>query len=396
MISKEMKEKYRIYFIYALSLIGSMTFFATFFEYFTGQYSEFVSTYAFREGWHGSAIMEVFTSSSVRFVLRLSYVISFIGLFFLRRWGVYLCLIAWLGQLLPSALFSLLLGHGIDQGHIFSFVSLLAYLAVIALCWPVLKPGRAFRFCGGALLAGLLLHTCFFVYIFTSAQAVAATDDPARQNQLWRAVNNSDTETVRSLLADKEFHPRLAGKGCGPNAICDLISYAAMAKKGDVEIVHMLHQAGSPIDLPDGSSGDTPIIRAMLSGHIDIAEYLAKAGIDPMKVNRFGVSAFVVASGVGSSAILDAMIKSGAPVNFRQKLPDMMAKEGREVIDGVTPLMVAAFSGEIDLIESLLKNGADPSLVDQKGRNAYSYAIFGKNPTIEPKMRELSKRYASN
>lgn len=45
---------------------------------------------------------------------------------------------------------------------------------------------------------------------------------------------------------------------------------------------------------------------------------------------------------------------------------------------GTTPLMTAAFHGEPDALELLLKNGADPKILDQSGQSALHYAAISK------------------
>ena len=210
------------------------------------------------------------------------------------------------------------------------------------------------------------------------------------QKELWGEVQAGSVEGVRFILGDRNFHPALRGENCTGNSICNLMSHVAM-DNSKVEIVKMLQQAGAPIDEQYGGTGDTPIIRALHAGHIEIAEYLAEQGIDPLKTNRFGVAAFIVASGEGSAKLLDRMVKSGAPVNFRQKLPDILTHDQGRIISGVTPLMVAAASGRMDLVEALLKNGADPSLTDELGRTVRDSVVVGKNPGIEARLIELIK-----
>jgi hypothetical protein len=152
------------------ALIGILLFLGSFYHYAVHDYKAFITSYAYSYGWSGPKIWSVYLASALRFMFRLSYVTSFVGLLFLKRWSVYLCLIAWLGQLLPSVIFFWLSGHGI-AGHMTSFVSLLVYIGIVAFCWPALKPGRPFLFCSAALIGALLIHTVAFAVLFSNAAA---------------------------------------------------------------------------------------------------------------------------------------------------------------------------------------------------------------------------------
>lgn len=374
--------------------IGILLFLGRFYDYAVHDYREFITSYAYSFGWSDQGVWPVYLASAIRFTFRLSYVVSFIGLLFFQRWSVYLCLIAWLGQLLPSAIFALLSGYGIGEGHISSLILLLGYLGVMVFCWPVLKAGRSFIFCSGALASALLIHTAAFLLLFNNAALSGGhngrySEDPEKQEALLKAVQEKDIQTIKSFLDDKDFRPAFRGQNCDQNTICNLISYAA--QNGSLDIVKALHEAGSPIDEQDGGSGDTPIIRALLSGNIGVAEYLAESGADPFKTNRFGIPAFIVASGEGSPHLLELMIKAGAPVNFRQIMPDMVNGVHGKVVGGVTPLMIAAASARLDLAQTLLNHGADASLKDEAGYDVFAYAKISNDAAIETRLMEMIK-----
>ena len=50
--------------------------------------------------------------------------------------------------------------------------------------------------------------------------------------------------------------------------------------------------------------------------------------------------------------------------------------------EGVTPLMIAAVNNKLQAVKCLLKQGADPSLQDSRGRNVLHYASQGGNPEV--------------
>lgn len=212
------------------------------------------------------------------------------------------------------------------------------------------------------------------------------------QNDLWAAVHKGEAQTVEKILGQDGFIPQLKGSDCGHHSICNLISYAAENQKS-VEVVKLLVEAGAEIDENDGGSGDTPIQRALLAGNLEIAEYLAEKGVEPLKENRFGVPAFLFAAALGSPKILSAMIAKGAPVDLKWRMPDLVSGKKGVYVEGMTPLMIASFHGRLDLMEELLKSGADPLIRDYKGRNFIGYIKTGKKSEIQAEAITLANRY---
>jgi uncharacterized protein len=70
------------------------------------------------------------------------------------------------------------------------------------------------------------------------------------------------------------------------------------------------------------------------------------------------------AAAARSVPIARLLLEHGAPVNARQGGGDL----------GFTPLMEAAFNGQIDMVETLLRHGADRGLADSNGQTAADHA----------------------
>ncbi len=75
-------------------------------------------------------------------------------------------------------------------------------------------------------------------------------------------------------------------------------------------------------------------------------------------VNRQGFTALHVAAQEHAIEVMDELLKAGADVNARN-------------VYGSTPLWVAVFNsrGRGEAIELLLRNGADPDAIDHAGRS---------------------------
>jgi ankyrin repeat protein len=85
---------------------------------------------------------------------------------------------------------------------------------------------------------------------------------------------------------------------------------------------------------------------------------------------REGGAALAFAADKGNIEILEVLIKNGADVNATD---DEM---------GITPLMDAAYMNQVAAVETLLKYGADKNISDKNGKTAIEYATQRKNKRI--------------
>lgn len=90
---------------------------------------------------------------------------------------------------------------------------------------------------------------------------------------------------------------------------------------------------------------------ATMTGDVEKAEEALKDGADPNFQNSNGMTPLLVCSGgVGPPAMADLLLRSGAHVDH----PDPA---------GWTPLLFISSSGQLPLLDTLLKHGADPNAV---------------------------------
>ncbi|KAM4606887.1 uncharacterized protein O3C94_023100 [Discoglossus pictus] len=163
---------------------------------------------------------------------------------------------------------------------------------------------------------------------------------------LRSAAWGGHTEVVEALL-ESEAQPDI----CGPDGRTALRAAAWGGHEGPVKA---LLKAGAQADLTD-SEGRTPLMAAAYMGHRAVAELLLKAGAE---VNKFdserrtalAVACLCVPAGREYPDLISLLLEHGA----NPELQD---------IDGMTPLLVAAFEGQAEVAELLLEAGADPDTV---------------------------------
>ena len=148
--------QYKKYALYAISVVGILMSAFSLITYISGDYYNFIS--------YKKNII-TFIPSALRFSCRLGYVVSFIGLLMLKRWGFYLCLTVWIAQLVPSAIYSIATGASLS-GHTSSAIQLAVYLAITLPLFKLLEK-KATLACILIYFAGALaLHTAIYFSIY--------------------------------------------------------------------------------------------------------------------------------------------------------------------------------------------------------------------------------------
>lgn len=90
-------------------------------------------------------------------------------------------------------------------------------------------------------------------------------------------------------------------------------------------------------------------------------ELLIKYGANPNDTLENGYSVLMMAASFGSFEVLESLLKNGANVKQTRK------------VDGMTPLMFAAFNGDVKKVKLLLDYGADKYSKDKSGDRALNY-----------------------
>jgi uncharacterized protein len=208
----------------------------------------------------------------------------------------------------------------------------------------------------------------------------------SNETRFWTAVTTGDRATVESLV---RAQPELAtARRDGVSAVLlamyhhkpevaaclrahveslDIFEAAAL---GEVDRVASLlgGDSGLANAVANAVSNDGfgPLGLASFFGHEHAVQVLLEHGarVDTASSNGMHVMLLHSAAAAHSVPIARLLLEHGAPVNARQGGSDF----------GFTPLMEAAYNGQVDMVEMLLQHGADLRLRDEEGRTAADHA----------------------
>lgn len=186
---------------------------------------------------------------------------------------------------------------------------------------------------------------------------------------LKETVNNNASLRIAAQKGNLEECEALLKKGADPFSTND--GYNAMhlaAYAGKSEIIRMLsvHKQllESKIKLDY-----TPLLLAASQGHLEACEVLLNVGANPLAINGNSLSAMHVAVRSGRAAVVQLFL-------VHKQLIDLRTKEG------VTPFILAAQKGHLEICGALLKGGANPLAIAEDGWNAMHFAAKAEKTEI--------------
>jgi uncharacterized protein len=172
------------------------------------------------------------------------------------------------------------------------------------------------------------------------------------------------SEIVRYHEEDKKNHAKsqLLERGIS----CYEENFVLIVNSGDIDSVKLFLEAGFDPNLAD--SKGTPILSlAVRAQYLDMAQLLLESGADVNKISvDRGYSPLMDAVQKGDPAMVSLLLDRGAKTNLKSK-------------DGQTALVVAAGRGDDILAKILIDHGADPTIGDNLGMSAASYAKLFNN-----------------
>jgi ankyrin repeat protein len=186
------------------------------------------------------------------------------------------------------------------------------------------------------------------------------------------------------------------------------------ARQGSLEAARALAAAGADLNLAD-PDGATAMVLAIINGHYDTAAMLAEKGADPNLADSTGMAALYAASDmrtlgeiygrpprpsaskVSALDLIQILLRHGADPNAALKSPTLYRAHtpGEAALgEGTTPFLRAARNGDVATMRVLLQNGADAARKQKNGTTALMLAsgvgrgqgVFAKDYATESEL----------
>ena len=206
---------------------------------------------------------------------------------------------------------------------------------------------------------------------------IMSSDHAACAFCLYDAAINDEPETLVSLLEQSPEIINAPGDDEGGTAL------HIGAWKDRCNIVGLLLDRGANLNLQD-TAGFTPLLHAARDSSVRMVDLLLSRGADPTISNMFGVTPLMIAAGWAKLENVRRLLQESAVVNT------INAQDK----DGETALHRACNSHNyhgnekmrrdiIDIVQLLLDNGGDPSVIDNDNCTALDVACeFGPEECI--------------
>ncbi len=168
---------------------------------------------------------------------------------------------------------------------------------------------------------------------------------------LLKAASNIATVADAARADDLAGVKKLVKEHGDVNAAANDGSSALLwaAYHSDVEMTKALLAAGAAVDVAN-HYGVTPLLQASRNGDVEVMRALLEAGADPTRWHAEGETPLMAAARTGKVDAVQLLLSKGSFVNAA----DPYQEE--------TALMWASAEGHLEVVNALLKAGADPNL----------------------------------
>uniref|UniRef100_A0A3Q1JQ98 SAM domain-containing protein n=1 Tax=Anabas testudineus TaxID=64144 RepID=A0A3Q1JQ98_ANATE len=229
---------------------------------------------------------------------------------------------------------------------------------------------------------------------------------------LTMAARGGHTHVVKLLLESGAYvddYDHLAVSGCsaggGGREFMDITALIVASQHAHEANVRLLLEWGSDVNFSQKTTGWGPLMAATLSGKVSVVCQLVEHGADPDRVNVLSKTAFELAMQLRQRDIkgyLDSITTVRPQTDDERRRPDVFSalKFGnsqlvKEILEedpaqvnsfnqeGATPLMIAAVSGQLEVVQLMVEKNADIDKQDGvHGWTALMQATYHGNKDI--------------
>ncbi len=162
----------------------------------------------------------------------------------------------------------------------------------------------------------------------------------------------------------------------------DTEALALAAAAGAVDIVRRLLDTGVPVNPEDPGFNNVPLRAAAGAGNLEIVDLLLAKGAKTDLEGPFGETPLLGAMKGRQVEIVTRLLEKGAKVNLVSKAYGVsISRSGRDIslsyrLKHISPILYAAMNGNLEIVEAVLKFGADVKQVNYDGLNALHCAAM--------------------
>lgn len=194
----------------------------------------------------------------------------------------------------------------------------------------------------------------------------------------------SEDEAARVSARQASADPRRQGRVFGATVMGGMTALHFAAREGHMAAVRALVEGGANVNLVSASEKTSPIVEAIINGHLDMASYLLGKGADPNLANIDGLTPLFAAVDMkwrhntwypqptvdeeqtSYLTLMAALADKGADMNARlmRKLWFRKFRYGDDWVEpmGATAFWRAAQANDIEAMKLLVARGADPNI----------------------------------
>jgi ankyrin repeat protein len=195
---------------------------------------------------------------------------------------------------------------------------------------------------------GILIFLLLFCTLTTFAHKDKWDDNKKDWTELMLSIYNGETEKYQKIIK-QEVDVNYATPSTNLTAL-----EVAVRRENETAVIALL-KTNKIINI------EKHLMTACGQRSVSNVNQLIKYGANPNDTVKNGYSVLMMAASHGSYEILETLLKQGADVKQTRK------------VDGMTALMLAAYNGETKKVKLLLKYGANKYVKDLNGKTALYY-----------------------